>query len=172
MSLAGQSGEQPAAPGPSAAPPPPPTYRQPPRFSARNAYSLFVGWMKIILPATACALVVLVVAWPHLVPDQALLDGLEFEDIVKQADSLAMINARFSGVDEQQQRIDHRQDALDFAAKIRVSRGIDDIDAHVAPVQRGILGQDGDTALAFKVVAVHDARGGAITPLEHVGLTQ
>ena len=30
---------------------------QPPRFSLRNRYSRFVGWMKVLLPALAVALV-------------------------------------------------------------------------------------------------------------------
>lgn len=80
-----------------------PSHRQPRRLSARNAYSLFVGWMKVLLPALACGLVILVVAWPHLVPEDELFGQLDFDTIVKEADSLSMVNARFSGVDENQQ---------------------------------------------------------------------
>ncbi len=43
---------------------PRPTGRAP-RMSVRNRYSIFVGFMKVLLPALAAALVLLVVAWPQ-----------------------------------------------------------------------------------------------------------
>ena len=49
------------------------------------------------------------------------------------------------------------QDALDFAAKVRVTGRIDDVDFDSAQSQGDVLGQDGDTALALQVVGVEDA---------------
>ena len=76
------------------------TGHQPPRLSLSNRYSLFVGVMKILLPA---ALVLLVVAWPRF--------AIEVEDVrlsvsklaPSQAENLTMLNARFEGRDEKDQ---------------------------------------------------------------------
>jgi lipopolysaccharide export system protein LptC len=80
----------------SAAPTPPP------RLSLRDRYSIFVGLMKIFLPAMATALVLLVVAWPQLKVDTGFrlgLSDLSLED----AENLTMLNARFDGSDDQNQ---------------------------------------------------------------------
>ncbi len=61
------------------------------------------------------------------------------------------------GVDHQQHGVDHRHDTLDFTAEVGVAGGIDDVDAVVLPLQRGVLGQDGDATFLFLVVAVHHA---------------
>ncbi|MGF1595265.1 MAG: LPS export ABC transporter periplasmic protein LptC [Kiloniellaceae bacterium] len=75
----------------------------PPRLSGRNSYSLFVSSMKVLLPAVAAGLVVLVVAWPHLMPDFSR-SGLDFAKIARdQAKTLNMLNARYSGVDDNNQ---------------------------------------------------------------------
>lgn len=70
---------------------------QPPRFSDRH--SRFVGLMKLLLPALAAALILLVIAWPHLRIDS---DGFRL-GISRlgfgQPDNLSMVNARFNGVD-------------------------------------------------------------------------
>ncbi len=74
--------------------------RQPPRLSIRNRYSIFVGFMKVLLPAMAAALVLLVVAWPQFTIQD---DGFRLS-VSKlapgQAESLTMLNARFDGVDD------------------------------------------------------------------------
>ena len=75
--------------------------RQPPRLSVGNRYSIFVGFMKVLLPAVTVALILLVVAWPKFV-----LDDNRFRLSIsklgpEQAESLTMINARFDGVDDE-----------------------------------------------------------------------
>lgn len=76
---------------------------QPPRLSGRNHYSLFVTSMKYLLPALATALILLVIAWPQIIPDQRNL-GLDFSKIAReQAKTLNMLNAHYSGVDENNQ---------------------------------------------------------------------
>lgn len=75
----------------------------PPRLSGRNGYSLFVSSMKVLLPAMAAGLVLLVVAWPQLIPDVSR-SGIDFQKIARdQAKTLNMLNARYSGVDENNQ---------------------------------------------------------------------
>lgn len=77
--------------------------RPPPRLSGRNRYSLFVTSMKVLLPALAAGLVLLVVAWPQIVPDVSR-SGIDFQKIARdQAKTLNMLNARYSGVDENNQ---------------------------------------------------------------------
>jgi lipopolysaccharide export system protein LptC len=77
--------------------------RQPPRLSGRNAYSLFISCMKLLLPAIAVGLVILVIIWPQLKP----IDNrfrINVEDLsIEQAESLSMLNARFEGRDEKNQ---------------------------------------------------------------------
>lgn len=78
-------------------------HRQPPRLSGRNAYSLFITCMKLLLPAVAVGLVILVIIWPQLSPidDRFRID---VEDLsIEQAESLSMLNARFEGRDEKNQ---------------------------------------------------------------------
>ena len=41
----------------------------PPRLSGRNRYSIVVGFLKVLLPALAVALILLVVVWPELSRD-------------------------------------------------------------------------------------------------------
>ena len=66
------------------------------------------------------------------------------------------------GVDEQDDAVDHRQPALDLAAEVGVSGGVDDVDRH-GPLRRrrpgvadrGVLGQDRDALLPLQVAGVH-----------------
>src|SRR3546814_6982939 len=64
---------------------------------------------------------------------------------------------------QQQHRVDHRQHALDFAAEVGVSGGVDNIDAIfdvgplVQPADRRVLRQNRDAALALDIVRVHHA---------------
>lgn len=75
----------------------------PPRLSGRNSYSIFVGFMKVLLPALAVALILLVVIWPQLGQDDGQF-RIRVSDIsLEQADSLSMLNARFEGVDDRGQ---------------------------------------------------------------------
>lgn len=77
--------------------------RQPPRLSGRNRYSLFVGLMKLLLPAMAAALILLVIAWPQFTIDKdAFRLGLS-RLAPRQAENLSMLNARFDGIDEKDQ---------------------------------------------------------------------
>lgn len=77
--------------------------RPPPRLSGRNSYSLFVTSMKVVLPALAAGLVLLVIAWPQIVPEVGR-SGIDFQKIARdQAKTLNMLNARYSGVDENNQ---------------------------------------------------------------------
>ena len=74
---------------------------QPPRLSVRDGYSLFVGTMKLVLPALAVAMILLVVVWPQVVPDESSF-RIGIADLApEQVDNLQMVNARYQGRDEQ-----------------------------------------------------------------------
>ena len=53
-----------------------------------------------------------------------------------------------------------------------MARRIDDIDAPVPPLDGGVLGQDGDAALALQVNRIHHALGHVAQPVEGAGLAQ
>ena len=74
--------------------------RQPPRLSLSNRYSVFVGFMKVLLPATAAALMLLVVAWPQFTLEDEGFRLSVSKLAPDQAESLTMLNARFEGIDE------------------------------------------------------------------------
>ncbi len=71
-------------------------------------------------------------------------------------DEAGLWHRSFDRVDQQQHAVDHRQHALDLAAEVGVSGRVDDVDVRVAVLDRAVLGDDGDTAFALEVVAVHD----------------
>lgn len=58
-------------------------------------------------------------------------------------------------IDDEQNAVDHIQNALHLSAEIMMSRGVDDIDHHIAVDDRGVLRHDRDAAFSFQLVAVH-----------------
>ncbi len=85
---------------PAAEPSPPPA--PPPRLSVSNRYSIFVGFLKVLLPAVAVALILLVVVWPEISRDSGEFRVRVSDISLEQADSLTMLNARFEGVDDKE----------------------------------------------------------------------
>ena len=61
------------------------------------------------------------------------------------------------GVDQQQGAVGHTQHALDLAAKVGVARGVDDVDLNVLVLDRNVLGENRNAALALLVVGIQDA---------------
>ena len=59
------------------------------------------------------------------------------------------------GIDKEDNAVDHFEDALDLAAKVGMARGVNDVNLGVAVTDGGILGKDGDAALALEIVGVH-----------------
>jgi hypothetical protein len=62
----------------------------------------------------------------------------------------------FVGVYDKQNAIDHRKNSFDFAAKVSVARGINDVDFGALVGAAGNLGKNGNASFSFLVVAVHD----------------
>ena len=87
-----------------------------------------------------------------------LVDDHDDREVSLQA--LAQNEARlgkraFRGVAEEQSSVGHHQGALDLATEVGVARGVDDVDLDVFPAKAGVLGKDGDSALALEIAGVH-----------------
>ena len=101
MARTADAGEQRSAGGSGTTPPR--ARPAPPRLSLRDRYSLFVGLMKVVLPAMAAALILLVVAWPQFSgEDENFRLGISNLGL-DQLENLSMLNARFDGIDEKEQ---------------------------------------------------------------------
>lgn len=73
------------------------------RLSMSGGYSLFVGVMKVLLPAAAAVFIMLLLAWPELTPDKDGI-GLDLSELaIDQPEGVTMLNARFSGFDGRNQ---------------------------------------------------------------------
>ena len=73
-------------------------------------------------------------------------------------------------INQQQHRIDHRQDALYLASEISVPRRVDNIDTVVSPANSGVFGQNRNAALTLLIVRVHDTLGARHFPIQRTGL--
>ena len=60
--------------------------------------------------------------------------------------------------------------ALDFTAEIGMARACRRLITIVAPSDRGVLGENGDAALAFSIVRIHDALLHVLARIERAGL--
>ena len=60
-------------------------------------------------------------------------------------------------VNEQDNAVDHLENALDLAAEVGVSRGIDNVYLRIAVLHGGVFSHDGYAALTLEVVRVHDS---------------
>ena len=103
-------------------------------------------------------------------------DRLEAERERLAGDELGLRHRPFGGVDEQDDAVDHRQDALDLGAEIGVAGRVDDVDvggrAVMLPFDRGALGEDGDPALLLEVVRIHRPLLHALVVAEGAGLAE
>src|SRR5208337_3215274 len=62
--------------------------------------------------------------------------------------------------------------AFHFAAKIGVAGRVHDIDFHARIKHSRVLGEDGDAALAFQIVRVHDPLGDGLVVAESAALAE
>ena len=76
----------------------------------------------------------------------------------------------FRRVDEQQDAVDHPEDAFDFAAEVRVAGRIDDVDLDALPDERHVLGDDGDAPLALEIARIEDAIAHLVDIAEELAL--
>ena len=86
-------------------------------------------------------------------------DGAQAEGEGFLEDEAGLRHGAVEGVDQEQDAVDHPEDAFDFAAEVGVAGGVDYMDGGVFIADGGVLGEDGDAPLFFEVVGVHDADG-------------
>jgi lipopolysaccharide export system protein LptC len=73
------------------------------RLAMSGGYGLFVGIMKVLLPAAAAIFIMLLLAWPELTPGKDGI-GLDLSELtIDQPEGLTMLNARFTGLDSRNQ---------------------------------------------------------------------
>ena len=75
-------------------------------------------------------------------------------------------------VDEQEDTVHHRECPLHLTAEVGVARRVHDVDADVAPVDRRVLGEDGEAPLALDGVGVHHPLGHVLVRAEDAALPQ
>ena len=75
-------------------------------------------------------------------------------------------------VHHEQNAIHHLHDALDFAAKIRVTRRVDDVHAIAVPLESGVLGPNGDPFFALQIHRIHHSLLDLLIGAEGAGLAQ
>ena len=69
------------------------------RRAMSGGYGVFVGLMKVALPAVAATLILILLAWPQLTLSRSG-PGLDLSELaLGEPDSLTMLNARFNGYD-------------------------------------------------------------------------
>ncbi len=104
--------------------PSPRTGRRQRRLTARTVHSLLVGVLKVMLPALAVGLVLMLVVWSQISPnDDHIRIGLT-ELAPEDIDSVNVVNARYEGMDKKHRpftvtavratQVDRKSDILDL----------------------------------------------------------
>ncbi len=75
-------------------------------------------------------------------------------------------------VDEQQDRVDHQQRALDLAAEVGVTGRVDDVQPDPGVVDGRLLGEDRDPLLALEIARIHDPVDDRLVRPEGAGLAE
>ena len=83
-------------------------------------------------------------------------DGLEAQSQSLLGHEAGLGHGAFLRVDQQHHTVDHGQGAFHFAAEVRVAWGVHDVDVGPFPAHGAVFGQNGDAALTFDGVVVHD----------------
>lgn len=66
-----------------------------------KAYSRFVSLMKLFLPSVALVIIVLVLVWPHIDPQELLFEDVISTEIAGQKVETNMVNPKFYGLNEE-----------------------------------------------------------------------
>ncbi len=85
---------------------------------------------------------------------------------------LGLRHRPFGTVDQQDDPVDHAQDAFHLGAEIGVTGRVDDVDPVAVPFDRGRLRQNRDPAFLLQVVGIHRALFHALVVAEGPGLTE
>ena len=78
----------------------------------------------------------------------------------------------FGSIDQQNHAIDHRENPLNFAAEVRVTRRIHDIDTRAFILDGGTFREDRYTPLSLQVVGIHRSFSNSLIGAKRPGLLQ
>ena len=78
----------------------------------------------------------------------------------------------FAGIHQQHDAVHHLQSAFDLASEVAVAGCVHDVDLHIVIEDGGVLGQNGDAALALQVIGVHDPLDDVLIGAESAALLQ
>ena len=70
---------------------------------------------------------------------------------------LGLGHRAFGRVHQHERTVDHAEHSFDLTAEVHVAGGVDDVDAHAVPLDRGALGEDRDATLALELATIHGA---------------
>ena len=87
-------------------------------------------------------------------------------------DELRLRHGAFHRVYQQQAAVGHVQDALHFAAEVRVAWCVDDVDAHAAVLDGDVLRHDRDPLFALQGVRIEDQSPDHFVFTKDVGLLE
>ena len=87
-------------------------------------------------------------------------------------DKAGLRHGAFNRIHQQQHAIDHPQNTFDFAAKVSVAGRIDNVDVHAVVFHGSILGKNGNAALFFQIIRVHDSFGQLLMCSKRPGLAK
>jgi lipopolysaccharide export system protein LptC len=91
---------------------------KPPRYSLANSYSLFVGFMKLALPAIGIGLLLLVVVWPQLQKEgRVAIESLEVTE--QDLTDRKMLNPRYESYDADDRPFTITADLAEQDAKVK-----------------------------------------------------
>jgi lipopolysaccharide export system protein LptC len=130
-----------------------------------TGYSRFVGLMKLALPATAVALLGLIVAWPRLMPQDKQFKVAFANFNAKGVDTQSVINPRYYGTDDKN---------LPFTVTAEVGTQVDQelqavsLDKPVADLTR----KDGGGVVVNSDLGVFQQRDNSLELFGHVDLYQ
>ena len=82
-------------------------------------------------------------------------DGAEPERQGLPSDKPGLRHGSFRRVHQDENPIHHPEDTLDLTPKVRVTRGVHDVDLGAVPAHRRVLGKDGDASFPLQRVRVH-----------------
>ena len=85
---------------------------------------------------------------------------------------LCLGHCTLKGIHNKDDAVYHFQDTFHLAAEVSVAGGVDNVDLCVLVHDGGVLGQNGNTALTFNIVGVHDTLRNLLTGTEHAALFQ
>ena len=80
---------------------------------------------------------------------------IEFQGFFKH--KFCLRHGTFEGIHKKDDTVHHLEHSLDFAAEVRMARGIDYVDLDTFIMYRCIFGKNGDSSFPLDIVGVHDS---------------